>query len=174
MIMSLVYMQERKTDTDEVKENMQQIRLRIESIANLHEQLMHQADSVDLYTYVQQLVANVSKLLNDNKNIITHLQIASLQVPQKTSFALGLILNEWITVKYATVDNTALELFIEISIGNNQIKVQYRDNGIPQILRPENNSLGLDIVHLLTAQLNAKMETAADNAFSYSLIIPTA
>jgi two-component sensor histidine kinase len=175
MILSLVYMQERKTDTEEVKENMRLIRLRIESIARLHEQLMHQADSVDLHVYVQQLVTNVSKLLNDNKNIITHLQIESLQVPQKTSFALGLILNEWITnsVKYAAVNN-ALELFIEISNDHNQIKVQYQDNGLPQMAGSVNSSLGLDIVNLLAAQLNAELKTSADNFFSYTLIIPIA
>ncbi len=104
MIMSLVHMQENNTNTEEVKENMQAISLRIEGIANLHQQLMEQADEVDLKKYVQHLVNNLSNVLGDGKKIITHLQIAPIKVPQKISFPLGLIINEWITnsVKYAT------------------------------------------------------------------------
>jgi two-component sensor histidine kinase len=67
MIMSLVYMQQRNSDIEEVKENMQSISMRIESIANLHQQLMEHTDEVDLKKYVQHLVANVTKLLGDNK-----------------------------------------------------------------------------------------------------------
>ncbi len=48
MIMSLVYMQERQSENPQVKENMQTIRLRIESIAKLHEQLMGNNEMVDL------------------------------------------------------------------------------------------------------------------------------
>jgi two-component sensor histidine kinase len=174
MIMSLVYMQERNSNDNEVKENMQNIRLRIESIANLHEQLMHQSDTIDLNSYIHQLVSNVSKLLNDNKNIITNLQIAPIQVSQKISFPLGLIINEWITnsVKYAATKGTSLEIGIEITNGNNQITINYKDNGIAQTNVAEKKSLGLNIVQLLVAQLNATLTTASNNDFMYNLVIP--
>lgn len=174
IILSLVYMQERNTDTDEVKDNMQSIRLRIESISNLHQQLMEQTDNIDLNKYVQLLVTNVSNLLGDEKKIINHLQIQSIQVSQKISFPLGLIINEWITnsVKYAKPHNDYLELFITINNGNNQITVHYRDNGIAQTQKPNNKSLGLDIVQLLCSQLNAQLTTNPQNMFDYTLQIP--
>jgi two-component sensor histidine kinase len=174
MIASLVYMQERNTDTEEVKENMQNISLRIESIANLHHQLMEQSDSVDIKIYIQQLVANVSQLLGDNKKVLTHLEIQPIVTPQKISFPLGLIINEWITnsVKYAVPATAPLTIFIEIHNGDNEIKVNYRDNGKPQTVKPNKKSLGLDIVNLLTAQLKATIKTNAENIFTYHLIIP--
>lgn len=174
MIMSLVYMQERNSNTDEVKENMQNIRLRIESIAELHQQLMEQANEVDLKKYVQHLVANVSNLLGDYKNIITYLEIQPLVVPHKISFPLGLIINEWITnsVKHAQPATAPLTIFIEIFNDNNEIKASYKDNGKLQITRADKKSLGLDIVNLLVAQLNATTQKNADNIFSYTLIIP--
>ena len=174
MIMSLVYMQQRNTDTEEVKENMQNISLRIESIANLHHQLMEQADEVDLKKYIQNLVGNVTNILSDNKNVLTYLEVQPLIIPQKISFPLGLIINEWITnsVKYAIPSNHPLKIFIEICNGNNEIKVKYWDNGEPKTTLPNIKSLGLDIVALLTAQLNATAIKNEENLFSYHLIIP--
>jgi two-component sensor histidine kinase len=174
MIMSLVYMQERNSHTDEVKENMQNIRLRIESISELHQQLMEQVDEVDLKKYVQHLVTNVSNLLGDDKKVITHLEIQSLKVSQKISFPLGLIINEWITnsVKYALPVAGPLSIFIEIHNVENQIKVSYRDNGKAQTERVVKKSLGLDIVNLLAAQMDATLKNNTNNIFTYNLTIP--
>jgi two-component sensor histidine kinase len=174
MIMSLVKMQERNSETDDVKQNMQNIRLRIESIANLHEQLMEHCDTVDLSNYIQKLVSNVSDILTDNKTIINNLQIAPIKVSQKISFPLGLIINEWITnsVKYANTNDKPLEICIEITNGNKQIKVNYKDNGELPSSKISANTLGLNIIQLLSAQLNATLTKNNNNPFIYHLIIP--
>ena len=176
MIMSLVYMQERNSDTEEVKKNMQNIRLRIESIAELHQQLIEQADEVDLKKYIQKIVSNVSNLLGDDKNVLTYLEIQPLKVSQKISFPLGLIINEWITnsVKYAQPVAAPLTLFIEIWNVNDEIKIHYKDNGKPQITKANKKSLGLSIINLLVAQLNGTIKIDAENIFNYHVTIPLA
>ena len=70
-------------------------------------------DEVDLKKYVQDLVGNVTNILSDNKNVLTYLDIQPLTLPQKISFPLGLIINEWITnsVKYANLINLPLKIF---------------------------------------------------------------
>lgn len=70
-------------------------------------------DEVDLKKYVQDLVGNVTNILSDNKNVLTYLDIQPLTLPQKISFPLGLIINEWITnsVKYANPINLPLKIF---------------------------------------------------------------
>ena len=174
IILSLVCMQERNTDKEEVKDNMQSIRLRIESISNLHQQLLEQTDSIDLNKYVQLLVTNISNLIGDERRIINHLQIHSLEVSQKISFPLGLIINEWITnsIKYAQPQMECLELFININTDNNRITVKYYDNGKTQPMKLLKHSLGLEIVNLLTSQLNATLTTSPSNNFDYTLQIP--
>ena len=108
------------------------------------------------------------------KKVLTYLEIQELRVPQKISFPLGLIINEWITnsIKYAQPTTTPLTIGIEIFNGNNEIKVRYKDNGKPQTERPNKKSLGLSIVHLLLAQLNATLKQDAENIFNYDVIIP--
>lgn len=174
MIMSLVNMQENNSQAEEVKTNMQAVSLRIESIAKLHEQLMQQTDQVDLEKYIQQIVAHLSNLLGDGKKIVTQLNIETMDVPQKISFPLGLIINEWVTnsVKHAKPTSGALEIKIDINKTNNNINVHYTDNGIAQINKPAKNSLGLDIVNILGQQLEASLAVQENNIFDYKLTIP--
>jgi len=174
IIMSLVYMQENNTGSEEVKENMQNIRLRIESIAKLHQQLMEQTDTVDLRKYIQYLATNAANLMADNKKVITHLQVEALQIPQKISFPLGLLINEWITnsIKYAEPAEGALEISVTIFSEDDKIKVNYKDNGKPLTVKPVKNSLGLHIVSILAEQLDGILETSADNIYHYKLTIP--
>ncbi|MBL7727708.1 MAG: sensor histidine kinase, partial [Dinghuibacter sp.] len=174
MIMSLVYMQETNTHTEEVKENMQNIRLRIESIASLHQQLMEQAEAVNLKKYIQYLVSNATGLIADNRKVITHLEVEPLQVPQKISFPLGLIINEWVTnsVKYAQPANGILEIAVGIFNGGNKITVNYKDNGLPPAQKTEKKSLGLEIVNILVEQLGGHFEPAGNNLYNYKLTIP--
>ncbi len=174
MIMSLVYMQERNTKTNEAKENLQNIRLRIEGISDLHQQLMEQAEKVDLKKYVHLLVNNVSNLLGLEKDVTTHLDIEAITVPQKIGFPLGLILNEWVTnsVKHAILANDFIAITIHIQNFDNNIIVHYRDNGVAQNLTTEKKSLGLDIVKLLIAQLKGTLVSSPNNRYDYTLTIP--
>ncbi len=102
------------------------------------------------------------------------MDIEQFMVPQKISFPLGLLINEWTTnsIKHAQISLKPLSINIKIYRSNNQLNAQYEDNGSPQITAPSKKSLGLEIIHLLCAQLNATMQTDTDNIFSYSLIIP--
>ncbi len=174
MIMSLVNMQEYTTDKDEVKESMQAISLRIESIAKLHEQLMEQSDKVDLKNYVNQLVSNLSVVIGDGKQIMTHLHIEPIVVSQKISFPLGLIINEWITnsIKYAQPKQEILALNLKIETVDENIELVYEDNGVPQLNTKLNKSLGLSIVNLLVQQLEGKLDKKTENNFKYKLTIP--
>ncbi len=174
MLISLVYMQENNTQTGEIKKNMQNIRLRIESIANLHQQLMEQTDEVDLKKYIQYLVSNATTIIADNKKVITYLQIEPIQVSQRISFPLGLIINEWVTnsVKHAQQVNDVLEIAVSIANSNNVIKVNYKDNGKPETVKATKKTLGMEIVTILTGQLEGTLVNNNDNFFTYELTIP--
>jgi two-component sensor histidine kinase len=178
LIMSLVYMQERNSKSTEVKQHLKEIKLRIESISKLHKQLNGQSTNFNLKTYVQSLVSNISHIVEDNRKIITHLSLESMIVPQKIGFPLGLIINEWITnsVKYAQTASTALEIFIQITVKEDQsIQVNYRDNGapsVPQIEKKDTATLGMSIIALLTEQLGGQLSTATNQPFAYQINIP--
>jgi two-component sensor histidine kinase len=180
LIMSLVYMQERKAKSHEARQHMENIKLRIESISKLHRQLSGQSTEFDLKPYFQSLVANVSNLVSDNRKIVTHLSVESMVVLQKIGFPLGLIINEWITnsVKHAQPDTNLLEIDIKIHTApDRSIQVHYHDNGIKKPdFNPQKDpdSLGLSIITLLSDQLGAELITMPDHPFTYQLTIPFA
>lgn len=175
MIMSLVYMQERNTDSDETKSNLQDIRLRIENIAALHKQLMEQKDeTVDLKKYISQLVNSMAGLAGDNHHIFTYLDVESIPLPVNKSFPLGLIMNEWVTnsMKYARTLDGSLSLFITIKRAGDTIVIDYHDSGSPVRKEEVKSKLGLSIINLLTAQMNAGLTRENSDYFRYNLTIP--
>jgi two-component sensor histidine kinase len=175
MILSLVYMQERNTSTEEAKDNLQDIRLRIESIANLHRQLMENEAVTDLKKYVSQMVQSVTSLVGQGANVITHLEIESIPLQTGVSFPLGLILNEWITnsVKYAYPTNAMLELYLSIKKNDTHITISYYDSGKPIVAsKASKPGLGLNIITLLCSQMEAVLHRDKSNFFDYTLTIP--
>ena len=177
MILSLVYMQERNTNTEEAKDNLQDIRLRIESIANLHRQLMENEAVTDLKKYVTQMVQSVTSLVGQGNNVITHLEIESIPLHTGVSFPLGLILNEWITnsVKYAHSPGSMLELFLSIKKDDANIVISYYDSGKPVLAAAAYKAgLGLNIITLLCSQMEAVLQRGSNNHFDYTLTIPYA
>ncbi len=174
MVMSLVEMEERHTESDEVKEKMQNIGLRIESISKLHQQLMEQTDVVNLKEYIGLIVKNITSVIGDGKKLILNLDVQDIRVPKKISLPLGLLINEWITnsIKYAQTKDETIELKLDIHNGNNQVSVNYSDNGLAAYESSNNNGLGLKIIKILIAQLKAQEIKTEHNPFEYKLKIP--
>jgi two-component sensor histidine kinase len=175
MILSLVYMQEKKTKADETRENMQDIRLRIENIAAMHQQLLeHNSNVVDLRKYVMKLVNSVASLVGNGYQVVTHLDIDEIKIAAKQSFPLGLLLNELVTnsIKYATPVDNMLAIYVTIKQVNNMASMEYRDSGQPVQQAQIKAGLGMNIIHLLVAQLNGDLWRDENNYFAYALNFP--
>lgn len=178
MIFSLLHMQERRTDNEEVVEQLQAARLRVESIAALHNQLLSNPQGLDLGAYLKTLIATVVSCLANDKQVVTHLVTEELHLPTNHYFALSLILNEWVTnsIKYAGNDANLLEVNVTVKTRAGEVCIEYFDNG------PAGNSLaaaaassglGSQIITLLSRQLGASLRARPDNPYHYELCIPS-
>jgi two-component sensor histidine kinase len=173
MVLSLVYLQERNSVSEETKENLHHIRLRIESIASLHRQLMEQGDVVNFKSYITNMINAVANLVGNGANILTHLEIEEINLPPNLSFPLGLIINEWITnsIKYAKTENGMLEIYMQIKNTSRFYEIKYWDSGKPVIELATRQGLGLNIIQLLSNQMQAILIQNDDNFFDYTLNI---
>lgn len=172
MILSLVYLQEKKTKADETKSNLQDIRLRIENIAAMHQQLLEQNNNVaDLKTYVIKLVHSVISLVGNGYQVYTNLDIEEIKISAKQSFPLGLLLNEWVTntIKYATTASDILVIHLTIRSNDKAICMRYHDSGKPVKKDQVKAGLGMNIINLLVAQLNGELLRNENNYFTYEL-----
>lgn len=175
MIFSLLQMQERRTDNEEVIEQLQAARLRVESIAALHNQLLSNPQGLDLGAYLKTLISTVVSCLANDKQVVTHLVTEELHLPTNNYFALSLILNEWVTnsIKYAGTAEGLLEVSVRVKNKPGQVCIEYFDNGPAAALAAHSSSgLGSQIIALLSRQLGATLHTSPANAYRYELCIP--
>jgi two-component sensor histidine kinase len=178
MVYSLLQMQERRTDNEEVIEHLQAARLRVESIAALHNQLLHNPDTVpDLTLYLKGLISSVVSCLANDRQVVTHLQTMSLRLPANSYLPLSLILNEWVTnsIKYATPREPVLEIIVALRHKPGETCLTYADNGRPPDADapPALPGLGTQLIALLTRQLGAILHTPANQPYLYELCFPT-
>jgi two-component sensor histidine kinase len=173
-IQSLLVMQEKTTEDEYIADTMKEMRLRINSMANLHHHLLEQEKNINLSDYVKKLINNVVSLLAGKKNIITHINIDNIELPHKNVFALGLIINEWVTnsVKYAVTEKDSLICYLDIHNLDKTIQIEYHDSGKIDTTKTNTNGLGLHIVNLLTKQIEGTLNQADNNKFHYHLSLP--
>ncbi len=184
MIFSLLHMQERRSTNDEVIENLQAARLRVESIAALHNQLLTNPTGPDLSGFLKALISAVVSCLANDRQVVTHLQTEPLHLPESAYLALSLILNEWVTnsLKYAETEGLVLEINVSVRTRPHEVCIVYADNGLPPAAEPApgggagapvvSTGLGTQIIQLLTRQLGATLTTAGGHPYHYELCIP--
>jgi two-component sensor histidine kinase len=174
LIFSLLNMQERRSENPDTIENLQKARLRIESIAGLHDQLNQNNDQyVDFDLYIHKLIQTIINCIETDHKIIANTNIGMIDVPNHYYVPIGLILNEWITnsIKYAQTD-ASLVLNIKMQQDNNIVTIVYADNGKPETQHQiKGSGLGSEIITLLTRQIKGTLSTSPDNIFRYQLTI---
>jgi two-component sensor histidine kinase len=176
MLYSIVQLQQSKSQSTEVIDELQTVTNRIESIANMHEHLYKFTKESTLEHYVQQLVSNVLSTYSFKNNIITHLHISDVSFSEKQYISIGLIINEWITnsIKHCPLTNKKLELFLKINTTPELITIQYYDNCDAPKSENYTKGLGSTIMQLMVKQLSATMQTAPDNPFHYTITMANA
>lgn len=172
MIYSLLRMQERNTDHPETLIQLQQARLRVESIATLHSQLVGDEGPVDLHRYIKTMLDSVVGCYD--KAVTTNFAIAPVSLPPKCYLPLALILTEWVTnsLKHAVPRKPIDTLYINIALDQDKdaLRVEYSDNG--QLTgQPAMPGLGMDIIGLLVRQIKATLTTPPTHPYHYKLTL---
>jgi two-component sensor histidine kinase len=167
IISSLLNMQRNDQKNDSAAEALDESKRRIQSMALVHQQLYETEDlsHIKVKQYIEQLVDSVESTLTQN----TIAPIKNIEVPSDlvfnidTMIPLGLILNELITNSYKYAFLKDKENIISVSVAQKESVFQliYSDNGsgIPDTIHFKNSgTLGLELVHILTEQLEGRIE----------------
>ncbi|OQW83441.1 MAG: histidine kinase, partial [Proteobacteria bacterium ST_bin16] len=155
---------------------------RVKSMALIHQILYQSLDfsRVDFSGFIQSLVDNlsVSYALDTSRIVINIDTDPEVLLPIDVSIPLGLILNELCTnaMKYAFTENRCGHIDISLKRQNQgQLLVCISDDGvgIPDDFDIENTqSLGLQLVQLLSEQISAELTIHRKNPTSFSLTVP--
>ena len=176
MITSLINLRAGAETSEETKNVLEELNLRVRSISDLYS-LLHDTDSffnVPLNIYCDKVIESTLKLSNKvtlNKNI------AKITVPSKNAATIGMILVELITnaIKYAFPNTNNGIINVDLKVNGFRILLTVEDNGIGLGKDFDINnvtSLGLHLVNLMVSQLNGKMKFILEKGTKIEIEIP--
>jgi len=180
IISSLVRLQARNEDNEEVKAILDVTLSRILSIANVHELLYksNELASIDFNGYSNTLLQSLIHSMVNEQIIDYEITTEKIKLPLEIAIPLGLILNELLTnsIKHGFVGRKNGHINISLSQTGTDYVLKVSDNGvgIPAVkLDGSVDSLGLLLIESLTEQLNGSLDRDShENGTSYTIQFP--
>lgn len=180
IISSMLNLQAETIDNPAAKEVLQESRLRINSMALIHQLLYNRNNMlhVSISDYLSTLLSQIENSYRSAaSNVVTELECDTINIDLDTAIPLGLIVNELVTNSYKHAFNTSEPGSIRVSFHKNNTGNTYtlsvRDNGKgfdPTKTRP--HSLGMELIQMLAEQLNSKLTFTNNNGTLAEITFP--
>lgn len=181
-IVSLLRLQERRTESSEAKSILQDCIGRVNSIAVVHEYLSQQGDGmIDVGKVAKSIYqALVSSMLNSDFVLETDFATDNVLLPSEKATSIALILNELLqnAIEHAFAGRTNGKLTVRFNDSGSYYELLIADNGVglpPDFSWQQSSSLGLKIIKTM-AEADLKGSFAlvplADGGVQASVIIP--
>ena len=177
IIQSLLQLQSRHIDEEDVLEIFKESQNRIKSMAFVHQRL-YQHDNlkkINFGDYPETLASDIFKSYVSNPDQITlDIDTEDVELDIDTAIPLGLILNELISnsLKYAFPNSRKGRLMVKSYLKDNKYSLIVSDNGIgfPKELNYKNSdSLGLKLIHSLSDQIGADVKLDTTNGTKFEI-----
>ncbi len=178
-VASLLSMQEYQCEDSATKQALITAHDRIFSMAVVHNLLYQKNDfsRINIQKYVSEIATNVqSSQTHGASNILMETDVEDFDISLERAIPLGLILNELITnsYKYAFTDRTSGTINIVIHSENESCHFFYKDDGqgISDKKTQDSQGLGLELIKILTSQLNGELNCISTDGYQCSLRFP--
>ncbi len=179
IISSLMSLQERRLDNDEVRQALQVSQNRITAMSLIHEILYRSEDlvDIDLELYVKRLSGNLFSIFGArSQNVRTRLDIQDVRLGINQAIPCGLILNELMSnaLEHAFEESRGGEISITASYsGEGDVELVVGDNGkgLSEDIDIENtDTLGLRLVRgLVIDQLEGSLSLSREQGTRYTI-----
>jgi len=179
IIYSLLSLQSRHIEDDQLLEVFRDSQNRIKSMALVHEKLYQSEDlaSINFKEYIKSLVNSLFRSCRaDTDRIALEIDVEDVSLGSAYGVPCGLIINELVSncVKHAFPENRRGKITIKLrQFKENEIELIVSDNGvgIPDSIDVRNtDSLGLRLVAILAEdQLNGKIRVDRDKGTEVSI-----
>lgn len=171
IISSMLNLQAETIDNAAAKEVLQESRLRINSMALIHQLLYSKNNmlNVSIADYLNTLLSQIEKSYNSvSSKIVTDLKCDRVNVDLDTAIPLGLIVNELVTNCYKHAFNKDVSGIINVTFTKNEadntFTLSVHDNGKGfDASKLKTHSLGMELIQMLAEQLNSKLVFTNNN-----------
>lgn len=158
MVISILSLQTRATQSEEVKTALDMTTARIRAIAGAHAQFGPGADSaaIDIKDYLKSLCSHLNDSVRGIRSVRIEIDVDSAIVDARDALPIGLLVNELVTnaLKYAFPDNR--DGVIRITLKNDARLLIVEDNGVglPAVRQ---DGIGTRLARMLAQQLNGSI-----------------
>jgi two-component sensor histidine kinase len=176
IIISLLKLQSEKINDKQVEVYFSEARNRIQSMALIHEFLYkkERMDYMQMDEYIKQLILEIQISYTQPNHIIEmDVDLDAIQLDFDTSIPLGLIINELVTNAYKHAFPSGVgHIWVSFKKLKKNYQLIVKDNGIGT---PDNykekmeNSLGMELIHLLSQQINAQLSIIHDKGLEVKI-----
>ncbi len=182
IINSIIRLQLNKENNTHAQDLLNEISARIQSIALTH-QMLYKKDKfleINASEYLKHLCQQIITTFSDNSDIEIHFSFdntETLDLSLDTAIPLGLICSEVLTnaVKYAFPDKKG-KIDIHFYCNQSECTLKIKDNGIGIDLNKtrRKDSLGMELIQILSEQLEGKYTFKVENGTLFELSFPKA
>lgn len=175
IVTSLLNLKKDISDSQEVKNALEDCRNRVFSMALVHQNIFKNDNIVELNfkTYIENLTTEIRNSFGDSKPVEISLDADLVMLDLSNAIPCGLILNELITnsFKYASTNDKLLLINIRLRHRNNHVELQVSDNGkgLPENWVQNNSSLGMELINSLSQQIEGTHLFKNDNGLVFNL-----
>jgi PAS domain S-box-containing protein len=177
-ISSLLYLQSRRTEDEQILGVLQDSQGRVRSMSLVHEKLYQSRDlaRIDFDEYVRNLVSYLLRSYGIDSDVIKlRIGVRDVFLSVDTAIPCGLIINELVSnsLKHAFPDGRGGEICINLGPdGDGRLVLVVSDDGVgwPEDLDFKNTtSLGLQLVNSLVKQLEGTIELDQRRGVSFKI-----
>lgn len=154
---------------------------RIKSMALIHETLYQSKDllNIDFQEYIDSLTTSLSRSYSvPGVSVHVDVKVQNVLLDLETAVPCGLVINELVSnsLKHAFVGKEGVGIIdIDFAINDCNYELRIADNGIglpPEFDVNRNTSMGLEIVSILTAQLEGTLSARNEDGAVFEIKFP--
>jgi two-component sensor histidine kinase len=171
IIASILGLEKFESTSDEVHKLISQNKLRIESIAMVHDILYQSTEfeNISFKSYLSKLSNHILYTESNEGDIALKLDIVPLHLGIESMMQFGIIINELMTnsIKYAFPTKKG-EISITLQKHEHHYKLIYQDNGIG--LQSNQTGFGQNLINISVQQLEGTLEMTNKNGLKYEIL----
>ena len=174
-VISMLEMEAADSNEPNVREALDNVGRRLRSMEQVYKALSDSADhsSVDLRAHLDTLLDLVSESLGLGDRVVLERRLATVEVPSRTAFSLGVVLNELLTnaCKYAFPDSRRGKVRVELQRRGDEARLTVKDDGVGSS-GPARPGFGTVMMETLIEQIGGRAEHASGNGTTTTISFP--
>lgn len=178
LVNALISMELRRAQTDEAKEILRNLDLKIRAIARAHAHLQHaEGDVIEAHSYLRQVGNEALALARHDLKLSLHVDAGDIVLPGQLGLDMGMVTGELMTnaFKHAFVGRSAGRIGITLQEEGGTLVYRFSDDGAglpPDVAPHRSGSLGWRVIRAIASKHSGHLDVDGKAGLAVELRLP--